>query len=85
MTLLRTQLGKGGLTENFLKTLETYFKKHLLVKISVLKSARPEGEEGRIATKKYSEDILNFLGKNFTSKIIGHTIIVRKWRKAPKE
>jgi len=69
------QLGKLGITNNFVKTLKTYFKNHKNVKISVLKSA------GRENIKKYSKEILEKLGKNYTSKIIGFTINLKKWRK----
>ena len=80
MTLSKMQIGKGGLTDNFISTLKTYFKKNRVVKISVLKSAR----ETREKTKEYSEELLSKLGPNFTSKIIGHTIALKKWRKAQR-
>ncbi|MFH1325508.1 MAG: YhbY family RNA-binding protein [archaeon] len=72
------QLGKNGVTENFIETLKTYFAKHENVKISLLKSATRNREE----IKKISEEILDKLGKNYTAKIIGFTIIVKKWRKS---
>lgn len=74
------QLGKQGITENFIETLKTHFKNHGNVKICVLKSARSERDK----IKKYSEEILNKLGKNYTSRIIGFTINVKKWRKAQR-
>lgn len=72
------QLGKNGISENFMETLKSHFKNHENVKISVLKSAR----ENREKMKTYSEDILNKLGRHYTYRIIGFTIIVKKWRKA---
>lgn len=66
------QLGKQGVTDNFIKTLKTYFKNHKNVKISVLKNA------GRENIKKYSEELLGELGKNYTVKIIGFTINIKK-------
>ena len=72
------QLGKQGITDNFISTLESHFKNHGNVKICVLKSAR----ESREKVKRYSEEILEKLGKNYTAKIIGFTINVKKWRKA---
>ena len=80
MTLSKMQIGKGGITENFISTLKTYFKKNRVVKISVLKSAR----ESREKTKEYSEELLSKLGPTFTSKVIGHTIALKKWRKAQR-
>lgn len=71
------QLGKQGVTENFIETLRHYFKSHENVKISVLKSATRDREE----LKKNSEEILDGLGKNYTARIIGFTIVVKKWRR----
>lgn len=71
------QLGKKGLTENFIETLKTYFKNHNSVRISVLKSGTRDREDFR----KIAEEIPEKLGKNFISKTIGFTIIVKKWRK----
>ena len=75
MTLSKIHLGKNKITENFIKTLESHFKKNNVVKISVLRSAEREN------IKKYSEEILKELGKKYTSKIIGFTIVLKKWRK----
>lgn len=71
------QLGKNGITNNFIETLKSLFKNHENIKISVLKGAGHEKEKIR----KYSEELLDKLGKNYTSKIIGFTIVVKKWRK----
>lgn len=78
MKLSEIQLGKQGITDNFIKTLKNNFKKHDYVKISVLKSAGHDKEK----VKKYSKEILNVLGKKYTAKIIGFTIVLKKWRKA---
>lgn len=75
------QIGKQGITENFLQTLKSYFDKHKNVKISVLPSARPEGKEGKKQVKEYNKQILDYLGKKFTSRVIGFTIVLKKWRK----
>ena len=76
-TIASVQIGKNGITENFLETLKNYFKNHQNVKISVLKSATRDREE----LKKISEKILENMGKNFTARTIGFTIVVKKWRK----
>ena len=75
------QLGKNGITENFVETLKKYFENHEQVRLSVLKSAR----ESREDIKKHSEEILEKLGKNYTAKIIGFKIILKKWRKDKRE
>ena len=72
------QLGKSGLTANFIETLKTRFEKHRTIKVSVLKSAGREKKQ----VKEYSEKILKELGEKFTSRILGFTIILKKWRKA---
>jgi RNA-binding protein len=71
------QLGKQGITDNFIENLKNQFKKHENVKISVLKSAGHDKNK----IKKYSEEILEKLGKNYTFKVIGFTIVLKKWRK----
>ena len=72
------QLGKNGITDNFIQTLSNHFKNHMNVKISVLRNATRNREE----MKKMSEQILEKLGKNFTTRTIGFTIVVKKWRKS---
>jgi len=71
------QIGKQGITENFIVTLKNYFKSHENVKISVLKSATRNKAE----INNFSEEILDKLGRKYTSRIIGFTIVVKKWRK----
>lgn len=77
MTKSEMQLGKNGLTENFIQTLKGYFEKRENIRISVLKSAGHEKEK----VKKYAEDIQEKLGKYYTARVIGFTIILKKWRK----
>jgi len=77
-TLTTIQLGKNGLTDNFIITLENHFKKYNNVKVSVLKSCCRDKEE----LKKISNKIIEKLGKHYTSKTIGYTIAIKKWRKA---
>ena len=77
MTYTEMQLGKNGITDNFIKTLKNGFTFHENVRISVLKSAG----HGRNKIKEYEEEILNKLGNNYTARKIGFTIVVKKWRK----
>ena len=76
-TIGNSQIGKQGITENFILSLKNLFKKHWNVKISVLKNATRDRKE----IEKFSDEILEKLGKKYTSKIIGFTIVVKKWRK----
>ena len=77
----KLQLGKQGVTDNFIYTINNMFNTHRNVKISVLKSARGEGKEGKTKVKSIADELLEKLGKNYTAKIIGFTIIIKKWRK----
>ncbi|NMB66633.1 YhbY family RNA-binding protein [Candidatus Woesearchaeota archaeon] len=77
MTSKEIQLGKSGLTENFIETLKGYFKKNDSVRISVLRSAGHERDK----IKEYEQKLLKELGANYTSKTIGFKIILKKWRK----
>jgi RNA-binding protein YhbY len=76
-TIRQIQLGKNGLTENFICNLKHHFDTCKNIKISVLKSCCRNKEE----LKKISEEILEKMGKTYTTKIIGYTIIVKKWRR----
>lgn len=75
--LSNIQLGKSGVTENFIETLKTHFKKHQNVKVSILKSACRDRDE----LKEINEKILEGLGAKYTSKVIGYTLVIKKWRK----
>ncbi|OGJ12662.1 hypothetical protein A3K82_02235 [Candidatus Pacearchaeota archaeon RBG_19FT_COMBO_34_9] len=111
MTFAEMQLGKNGLTNNFIQTLKSSFQTHENIRISVLKSARDPACKNSTSTprnrstpdlaslslsstprnrsaghdkekiKQYSEEILDKLGKNYTAKLIGFKIILKKWRK----
>ena len=76
--IANVQLGKQGLTENFIKTLKDHFKKNENMRISVLKSCCRDKKE----LKKISEDILEKMGKHYTARSIGYVIVLKKWRKA---
>jgi len=76
-TLTQVQLGKNGITENFVTTLKEHFKKHSNVRVSVLRSYCRDKKE----LKKIESDLLDKLGKNFTSRSVGYTIMVKKHRK----
>jgi len=77
MTSTEMQLGKNGITDNFIKTLKNGFTFHENVRISILKSAG----HGKEKVKEYEEEILNKLGNNYTARIIGFTLVIKKWRK----
>ena len=72
------QLGKNGITDNFIENLKNQFMNSKDIKISVLRSFCRNKED----LKKIVEEILGKLGKNYTAKTIGYTIALKKWRKA---
>ena len=76
------QLGKKGLTSEFLKDISKRFESSHIknIKITVLKSAR----ESRDDVKKYAEEIKGHLGDKFTYRILGFSIFLKKWRKVPE-
>jgi RNA-binding protein YhbY len=76
---IEVQLGKKGLTSEFLEGLKKRFEKTTVknIKIKVLPSAR----ENRDDVKKYSQEILKYLGNKFNCRIIGFSIFVKKFRK----
>ncbi len=77
MVSIEMQLGKNGMTENFISKLKENFNKYTSIRISVLKSAGHDKNK----VKEYSAEILEKLGKKYTSKIIGFKIVLKKWRK----
>lgn len=73
------QLGKNGITDNFVESLRKTFKNRDSVRISLLKAFSRDREE----VKKAADSIcgkLNDIG-NFKYTIIGFTIVMRKYRK----
>ena len=72
------QLGKQGISNNFIESLKNHFKNYQNVKVSVLKSAGHDKSK----VKGYSKQILEKLGKNYTARSVGFTIVLKKWRKA---
>jgi len=81
MSLINIQMGKNGLTQNFIDNLEKTFKKHELVKISVLKSACRNREELKSRSLELCSELKKRLNKKFTCKIVGYTLNIKKWRK----
>jgi len=77
MTQGNMQLGKQGVTDNFILTLKNHFKKHKDIRVKVLKNAGHEKQK----IKQFSEEILNRLGKNYTSRVVGFSIFIKRWRK----
>ena len=73
----RFQIGKKGLTEEFIEHLKNAFKDSNLVKVSILKSACRTKEDA----EKIGKEIISALGKKFNYKLIGYVLTIRKFRK----
>lgn len=80
-SLVLYQLGKQGLTENFINNLEKTFKKHNLVKINILKSCSRDKEQVKKIAEKICSDLKAREKKGFTYKLVGYTLSIKKWRK----
>lgn len=76
-SLGKIQLGKNKVTENFIKDLENRFRTHKNLKVSVLRSCCRDKKE----LEKIRDEILKILGKNFTARMIGYTLALKKWRR----
>ena len=74
------QIGKKGLTEEFVGQLNHYFEKsHAeVIKVEILKSCCRDKKDA----EKIGDELVEKLGKNFTYKLVGYVLTVRKWRKA---
>lgn len=68
------QIGKDGITQGVLDSLNLSLKTHTHIRISVLKSATRDKEK----TKEMAEKIVNILKYKCRYKIIGFTIILRR-------
>ena len=74
------QVGKKGVSENLINTLKSHFKNHQNVKVVFLKNSIRDKKK----LKKQAEEIVNELGKNYTYRILGYTVFIKKWRKAQR-
>lgn len=72
------QIGKTSFNLGLIETLKNAFKDRENVKIVLLKSAGHTQEKAQ----EIAEKVVSNLGNNFTYKIIGFTINLKKWRKA---
>ena len=76
--MLKLNLGKKGLTLEFIENLRVNFLNVEHIRVGLLKSSTRDKSE----VKKWADEIVAKLGPNFTYKIIGYTLVLRKWRKA---
>ncbi len=77
----RLQIGKKGLTPEFVKQLQNIFENEQSLKVAILKSACRD----KIEAKKMAEELLEMLGKNYTFRLVGYILTIRKWRKPMRD
>ena len=73
----KIQIGKNGATSGVIQLIKNNFSNRENVKVILLKSARQDKNN----TQEAAEKIVNELGKNYTYRIVGFTIFLKKWRK----
>ena len=82
MELISTiNVGKNGISDNLIEAIKSHFKKHKNVKVVFLKSFSRDKKK----IKKEAEKILDLLGKNYTYRILGFTLFLKKWRKPMRD
>jgi len=71
------QLGKNGLTDGFVEQARKMLEKDKAIKITILKSATRDRKEA----KEISEKLALSLGPTYQFRLIGYTIVLKKFRK----
>lgn len=82
--IVKYQMGKAGLTDNFIQTVKSGFVNHKIAKIALLKTSTRDKEE----MKKMAEEICKKLEdekSRYVSKIIGFTLVISKFRNKKKK
>tara|TARA_Y100000310_G_C20146229_1_gene562574 strand:+ start:152 stop:397 length:246 start_codon:yes stop_codon:yes gene_type:complete len=76
----KLQMGKNGLSPEFIGQVKSIFENETLIKISILKSAcRDKGE-----AKKIAEELVGVLGDKYGYKLIGYVLTITKFRKVQR-
>jgi RNA-binding protein YhbY len=78
VNMIEMQIGKKGLTPEFTKDVKTKFDKVENIRVRVLQSATRD----KAKLLEIKETVLKELGPKFTCRVIGYTLIFKKWRKA---
>jgi RNA-binding protein YhbY len=73
----KLQIGKNGLTSEFIEQVKNIFKNERMLKISILKSACRD----KTGAKEIAEELVGVLGKRYDYKLIGYVLTVSQFRK----
>jgi len=76
----RFQMGKHGLSDEFVEQIKSAFANEEVVKISILRSACRD----KVGAKKIADDLIETLGNKYTYKLIGYVLTVKRFRKAQR-
>ena len=74
------QIGKKGLTNEVVEQLKKLFKNYEIIKVEFLKSFCRD----KAKAKEIAEELVDKLGKNYTYRLVGYVLAVRRWRKAKR-
>jgi len=77
----RLQIGKGGLSKEFIEQAKNFFKKEKAVKISILKSACRDKKQA----EEIGKELVSSLGNNYIYKLVGYVLVVKKMRKVKEK
>lgn len=80
MTIATFQIGKAGYNANIIITLKKAFETRENIKVVVLKNAGHTKEN----VNTIADKLVSGLGKNYTYRIVGYTISLKKWRRFTK-
>ncbi len=78
VNMVKLQIGKSGLTPEFIENLKLVSKNVENIRINMLKSSGRNRDE----VQRVKDALLAELGSKFTARVIGFTIILKKWRRA---
>lgn len=82
--IVHYQMGKAGLTDNFIQTVRSGFVNHKIAKIALLKTSTRDKEQ----MKKMAEEICKKLEDDkskYVYKVIGFTMVISKFRNKKKK
>jgi RNA-binding protein YhbY len=74
------QVGKQGVTDNFIATLKTAFKTHATIRVAALKASGRDSQ----SIQQIADDIVTRLNGSFAYRVIGFTIILKKQSRQSK-
>jgi len=73
----KLQIGKNGLTPEFIEQVKSVFEDARLIKISILKSACRDKKDA----EKIGKEIIVELGHKYGYKLVGYVLTIIKYRK----